>query len=163
MFYIYDSVNDRGVNRLLVKDSKDSVIEAYTRGQLAEIEDKYKVKIVGLSYDFKKREYQFRPIKLKYIESFFWLVEYKFVPWLRHYGVKVMEEVGYSEDNLTFETRFLGGYGAWSGDEDLCDADTLDKEVYKAVVNACRSFEEETGIKVSFCTGEKAWTYFEFK
>lgn len=163
MFYLYDSMKDNGSVKLLVKDSKDGVIEAYTRGQLAKIEDTYKVKILGMSYDFKERAYKFSPVKLKHIESFFWLVEYKFVPWLRHYGVRVMEEVGYSEETLTFETRFLGGYGAWSGDEDLCDADTLDKEVYKAVVSACKSFEEETGIKVSFCTGEKAWTYFEFK
>ena len=163
MFYLYGSMKDNGSVKFLVKDSKDGVIEAYTKGQLTDIEDKYKVKIVGLSYDFRKREYQFRPIKLKYIVSFYWLVEYKFVPWLRYYGVEIMEEVDCSEDNLTCETRFLGGYGAWSGDEDLCDADTLDREVYKSVVSACKSFEEETGVKVSFCTGEKAWTYFEFK
>lgn len=162
MFYICDSMTDKGIIRFLVKDTEDGVVEAYTKWQLIKIKDTYKVKIVGMPYDFKRREYQFRPIKLKYVESFSWLVEYKFVPWLRHYGVCVEEEVGYSEDSLTFETRFLGGYGAWSGDEDICDADSLDREVYKAVVSACKSFEEETGVKVSFCTGEKAWTYFEF-
>lgn len=159
MFYLVGKDQN---GKYLVKDSSDNVTEAYTKGQLAKIEDEFKVKILGMSYDFKARMYKFIPVRIRHIESFFWLVEYEFIPWLKLYGIKLCEEVGYSEDTLTFETRFLGGYGAWSGDEDLCDADTLDKEVYKAVVSACKSFEENTGVKVSFHTGEKAWTYFEF-
>lgn len=59
--------------------------------------------------------------------------------------------------------RFLGGYRAWSGDEDICDADILNKNVLEKIESAERTFNAtSTLFNVSFVTGEKAWTYFYF-
>lgn len=67
--------------------------------------------------------------------------------------------------NLTGELsiRFLGGFGAWSGDEDICDADILNRNVLEKIESAVRTFNAtSTLFNVSFVTGEKAWTYFYF-
>lgn len=67
--------------------------------------------------------------------------------------------------NLTGELsiRFLGGFRAWSGDEDICDADILNRNVLEKIESAVRTFNaKSTLFNVSFVTGEKAWTYFYF-
>lgn len=59
--------------------------------------------------------------------------------------------------------RFLGGFRAWSGDEDICDADILNRNVLEKIMSAERTFNAtSTLFNVSFVTGEKAWTYFYF-
>ncbi len=69
------------------------------------------------------------------------------------------------EKDLTGELsiRFLGGFKAWSGDEDICDADILNRNVLEKIESAVRTFNaKSTLFNVSFVTGEKAWTYFYF-
>lgn len=150
--------------RYLVRDTSDGVIEPYKKSQLINILKNHKIKILGIRYE--NGDYIFTPVRFKTtpnFNAFTWLVNYKFIPYLRQNGVKIFEEEGYCvEDTLQFETRFLGGFGAWSGDEDICDASVLDSSVRKAVRKACDEFTKQTGVAVSFCTGEKAWTYFEF-
>lgn len=75
-------------------------------------------------------------------------------------------EIGFDEHEVSPESasvRFLGGYSAWSGDdEDICDAHILSplvehktEQVITKFNNTCKDF------KVSCAGGgEKAWSYF---
>lgn len=81
-------------------------------------------------------------------------------------GISVPERFKIDEDLLGFETRFIGGYGAWSGDEDICDADILNKDVCSKINEIVSGFNfkvEGKQVKLSWQTGEKAYTYFYFK
>lgn len=84
---------------------------------------------------------------------------------LKSQGVFEWEDSRYSEDNLTWECRFIGGFGAWSGGgEDICDADTLSRSVSSKIDRAVKSVRKSIGKKfnLGWCTGEKAWCYFKF-
>lgn len=81
------------------------------------------------------------------------------------------EGIGYEdgremEGGTCFSCRFIGGYGAWSGaEEDICDADVLDRAVAKrinTVVDEVRK-QLDSKHKLTWNTGEKAWTYFYFE
>lgn len=161
MFFLYDKDNK---GNYFVKDSEDGVIESYKKSQLVNILKTNKIKILGIRYE--NGDYTFTPVRFKTtpnFNAFTWLVEYKFMSYLRQKGVVVYEDEGYCDENsLEFETRFLGGFGAWSGSEDLCDAEHLDSKVRKAISLACAEFQKDVGVRVEFCTGEKAWTYFYF-
>lgn len=81
-------------------------------------------------------------------------------------GISVPEKIKVNEDLLGFETRFIGGYGAWSGDEDICDADTLNRDVCSKINEIVSGFNfkvEGKQVKLSWQTGEKAYTYFYFR
>ena len=160
MFYICDK-NQQG--NFGVRDTSDGVVEFYTKASLAKVHQQSGVKILGMRYDYVKNQYKFSVVKLPYLQSFDSLVN-KFVFWLRHFNVEICTcDFESNEIELLWQVRFLGGESAWSGaDEDICDADVLDKRVAKAVTSACQSFTAETGVNVFWCTGEKAWTYFDF-
>ena len=64
-------------------------------------------------------------------------------------------------DGNTLSLRFLGGYEAWSGDEDICDADILDKKVGNKVMSLLKKYAKDHGLDIVFYTGEKAWSYIE--
>lgn len=74
------------------------------------------------------------------------------------------DEYRLHEDDLSIQFRFLGGMRAWSGsDEDICDADVLDRGVGKKISLIVESINKELkgkDLEMSWNTGEKAWTYF---
>ena len=61
----------------------------------------------------------------------------------------------------TLEIRFLGGWDAWSGDEDICDAHILADSVKVKMEKVIKEFIKIYKVKVFWCTGEKAYTYFQ--
>lgn len=67
-------------------------------------------------------------------------------------------------DNMVFSCRFIGGYRAWSGDEDLCDAYILDSEVSSKLDSIMSKIQRllPRNIELYGNTGEKAWYYFNF-
>lgn len=68
-------------------------------------------------------------------------------------------------EDMCIEIRFLGGYDAWSGDEDICDADILSPKIGKKVSSFVKGYCKNKGykdFKIEFSTSEKAWSYFEF-
>lgn len=163
MFYVCEKSSD---GRYGIKDTFDMTVEYYTRSQLVRILESSQIKILGISYNYINRKYSFNVISFRggYLSSLRAdIVDDEFIPLLRKAGVYVdISETRYDEDRLLFETRFIGGYDAWSGDEDICDADVLDRSISNTISKVCTEFTKRTGIKVSWCTGEKAWSYFEF-
>lgn len=153
-----------------VKDTDDNTVEYYTSAKILAFSKQ--VKIFGVHYDYKKQKDVITVTKniSSFISSFNDLVEYSFQRCLRQYVSdwdsfysNVYEEKCNGGINSTWEVRFLGGFGAWNdGSEDICDAENMSKEVRKLVIKACEEYYKNTGIFVSFCTGEKAWTYFNF-
>lgn len=162
MFYICEK---GAQGKLGVKDTTDGVVEYYSRKQIFNIVSKGKIKILGAVYDYFKKDCTFRVLSIpNYITSFDMFAEYFFIPVLkRNVGSVDSSTLSAMEDELRLETRFLGGFGAWSGNEDLCDADILDISVHQAISRTIMEFEKSTGVKVEYTTGEKAWTYFYFK
>lgn len=68
-------------------------------------------------------------------------------------------------EDMCIEIRFLGGYDAWSGDEDICDADILSPKVGNKVTSLTKGYCKKNGykdFKIEFSTSEKAWSYFDF-
>lgn len=67
-------------------------------------------------------------------------------------------------ENMVFSCRFIGGYSAWSGDEDLCDAYILDKKVGNQLDSIIMKVQKSlpSNIELYGCPGEKAWYYFNF-
>lgn len=67
-------------------------------------------------------------------------------------------------DNMVFSCRFIGGYRAWSGDEDLCDACILDRKVSSQLDSIMAKIQRllPRNIELYGNTGEKAWYYFNF-
>lgn len=146
-----------------VKDTNDGVIVYCTKAEIKKVCDCEKVKIVGVRQDLGKQTMSVVPIQFNY-SSVGYLV-WHLQRYLKDKGIRNvgMEERLYDNSNkVGFSVRFLGGFDAWSGDEDICDADVLDRKVGNLVRQACKEFEKETGVLVDFCTGEKARTYFEF-
>ena len=65
-------------------------------------------------------------------------------------------------EGCTIEVRFLGGFEAWSGaDEDICDADVLNRTVGTKVVAILKEYSKAHNLDISFSTGEKAWSYID--
>lgn len=83
---------------------------------------------------------------------------------LKDNNVSLSSESNVKEDDLCYATRFIGGFDAWSGDEDICDAEILDGKVRKNIQKAIREFNKrhKGTIRVDYFTSEKAWTYFNF-
>ena len=84
---------------------------------------------------------------------------------LREFGAGGWLEARDEYERLTWECRFLGGFGAWRGsEEDICDADILDRNVSKLVDNAVKEVRKTLDSKhdLHWVTSEKAWCYFEF-
>lgn len=84
---------------------------------------------------------------------------------LRNEGISY-EDGREMEDGLCFSCRFIGGFGAWSGcEEDICDADVLDRKVASRVDKVVKGLKKELGKghDIYWTTGEKAWTYFYFR
>lgn len=159
MFYISDAFKN---DKFAVRDTRDNVVECYTRRQLEDIVSKTGIKILGIHLNRVNFRYQIRKID-RYYSSFEDFVESEFIKYLRKEDVREGYDLNFDEDRLSFSTRFIGWYDAWSGDEDVCDASILDKRVSSAISRVCSEFTKRTGIKVSWCTGEKAWSYFEFE
>lgn len=160
MFYIYGKKD----GKYGVKDTNDGVIEYYTKAQIKKICDSGKVKIIGVRQDYTKQTMIIVPIQFNY--SSVNELSAHFQRYLKDKGVRNVDmEEQFCDDSteVGFSVRFLGGFDAWSGDEDICDADVLDRKVGNLIKQACKEFEKSTGVSVSFCTGEKAWTYFEFR
>lgn len=70
------------------------------------------------------------------------------------------------EGGTCFSCRFIGGFGAWSGaEEDICDADVLDRKVGAVIKMVVDSLKKELGKghDLYWTTGEKAWVYFYFR
>lgn len=67
-------------------------------------------------------------------------------------------------ENMVFSCRFIGGYSAWSGDEDLCDACILDRKVSSQLDSIMAKIQRllPRNIELYGNTGEKAWYYFNF-
>lgn len=85
---------------------------------------------------------------------------------LKSQSVFRWEESCYSEDDLSWECRFIGGFDAWSGGgEDICDADTLSRTVSSQIEKAVNAVRKLLGKKFTlrWYTGEKAWCYFQFE
>ena len=147
-----------------VKDTNDGVVEYYTRAQIQKICGSGDVKIIGVRQDYTKQTIRIVPIQFNY-SSVNGLSEH-LQRYLKDKGIRNVDRHEAFHDKLYsvgFRVRFLGGYDAWSGDdEDMCDADILDEKVIKLVEKACREFEKSTGVSVSFYTTEKAWSNFEF-
>lgn len=86
-------------------------------------------------------------------------------------GVKVIEGFEEDADSLLIQSRFLGGYDAWSGGDfdDICDSECLDTTVMSKIDDVVKEFNESfisnlglTGVGLGWCTSEKAYTYFYF-
>lgn len=84
---------------------------------------------------------------------------------LRREGLGWKEDIE-MEGGTCFSCRFIGGFGAWSGaDEDICDADVLDRAVAKRINTVVAEVRKQLDSKhkLTWNTGEKAWTYFYFE
>lgn len=84
---------------------------------------------------------------------------------LRHEGLGWQEDEE-MKDGVCFSCRFIGGFDAWSGaEEDVCDADVLDRKVVAIIKRVVDSFKKELGKgqDLYWTTGEKAWVYFYFR
>lgn len=73
-------------------------------------------------------------------------------------GIKSLEQ-NYDEKNLCYSCRFLGGFDAWSGSEDICDADTLRDDVWKVLKSVVDKFNKKHQVNARVTVGEKAWIY----
>lgn len=73
-------------------------------------------------------------------------------------GTKNLEQ-NYDEENLCYSCRFLGGFDAWSGGEDICDADTLRDDVWKTLKLVVDKFNKKHQVNARVTVGEKAWIY----
>ena len=158
MYYVCDKKD----GKYGIKDTKDGVVEYFTRAQIAKMYGK--LKILGVKKDFTTSKLKIVVIKYNY-SSASMLVDH-LERYIKGQNVRDLGHDRYVTDEsnqLRYETRFLGGFGAWSGSEDLCDAEVLDSKVYTAVRKACKEFEKATGVSVSVFTGEKAWCYFDFE
>lgn len=86
----------------------------------------------------------------------------KFMEFLKRKGIEVDSYyTRFSEESI--ESRFLGGFYFWSGcDEDVCDADTMDKGLLAKIKGLIKEFNNiQSDFNVSLSEiGEKAWTYF---
>lgn len=78
---------------------------------------------------------------------------------LRQLNVSNPTDEEYSLEELMYCCRFLGGFGAWSGDEDICDADILDRKVMKELDRVVKAFNKKYKLNAYWTTGEKAWVY----
>ena len=68
-------------------------------------------------------------------------------------------EQEYNDKELCYSCRFLGGYDAWSGSEDICDADILSDKVWKALKSVVDKFNKKYKVNARVAVGEKAWIY----
>lgn len=68
-------------------------------------------------------------------------------------------EQEYNDKELCYSCRFLGGYDAWSGSEDICDADILSDKVWKALKSVVDKFNKKYKVNARVVVGEKAWIY----
>ena len=68
-------------------------------------------------------------------------------------------EQEYNDKELCYSCRFLGGYNAWSGSEDICDADILSDKVWKALKSVVDKFNKKYKVNARVAVGEKAWIY----
>lgn len=68
-------------------------------------------------------------------------------------------EQEYNDKELCYSCRFLGGYDAWSGSEDICDADILSDKVWKALKSVVDKFNKKYKVNARVTIGEKAWIY----
>lgn len=68
-------------------------------------------------------------------------------------------EQEYDKDDLCYSCRFLGGFSAWSGSEDICDADTLRDDVWKVLKSVVDKFNKKYKVNARVAVGEKAWIY----
>lgn len=84
---------------------------------------------------------------------------------LRELSNRVIELASYQDERfdaneLCYSCRFLGGFSAWSGDdEDICDADKVSSNVTKALEEVLDEFNSNNGTGAYFQVGEKAWIY----
>lgn len=83
---------------------------------------------------------------------------------LRRKGIELAhssEELFDTED-ACYSCRFLGGYSAWScedEDEDICDADVLSNEICKVLHETIKAFNAKHHVEAYFLVDEKAWVY----
>ena len=68
-------------------------------------------------------------------------------------------EQEYNDKELCYSCRFIGGYDAWSGSEDICDADILSDKVWKALKLVVDKFNKKYKVNARVVVGEKAWIY----
>lgn len=68
-----------------------------------------------------------------------------------------------SMENRICSARFVGGLGAWSESEDICDASVPSDKVTKVINQAVKRVNKKYKVNIEWYTGEKAWTYFELK
>lgn len=79
------------------------------------------------------------------------------IPLVRE-GITSFEQE-YNDKELCYSCRFLGGYDAWSGSEDICDADILSDKVWKALKSVVDKFNKKYKVNARVTVGEKAWIY----
>ena len=73
-------------------------------------------------------------------------------------GISSFEQE-YNDKELCYSCRFLGGFDAWSGSEDICDADTLSDDVWKVLKSVVDKFNKKYKVNARVTVGEKAWIY----
>lgn len=81
---------------------------------------------------------------------------------LRREGIELAHssEERFDTEDACYSCRFLGGYSAWSGnDEDICDADVLSNDVCRVLKNTIKAFNTKHNVEAYCSVGEKAWVY----
>lgn len=82
-------------------------------------------------------------------------------------SMEILRGLEYSDltlmKNRICSARFVGGFEAWSGSEDICDASFLSNKVAKVIDQAVKRVNKKYKVNIEWHTGEKAWIYFELK
>lgn len=127
----------------IVFSNDNKAVELKSKEELARILKQF------LNYSKKLTEIQsnFMNIILSNIE----------IPLARE-GITSFEQE-YNDKELCYSCRFLGGYDAWSGSEDICDADILSDKVWKALKSVVDKFNKKYKVNARVVVGEKAWIY----
>lgn len=163
MFYISSK---KGI-KYGVTDTSDMVEEYYTEPQILKfIQSSVKIHGVIIGHT---RQINFSVIpkdKVRYLEM---STEQLIRMYLKPALTKCNVELPYSSDirvrENEFESRFLGGISAWHSvdDEDICDADRLDRRVSERISKACKEFKKITGIEAYWSNHqEKGWSSIYF-
>lgn len=154
MFYI----NSKKNGKWGIKDTKDGVEEFYSTDQIRKVEQQIKIYGVSTQGITIVRKV---PRDFEYFAGFF-------MQFMRRHGC----DMGFGDERIckfngedTLEVRFVMGMGSWrnsDGEDDICDADYLDRKASKKLRETCLEFYKETGILPMYQLGEKAWCYFTF-
>lgn len=133
------------------------VYKGRIRGDEVIFENEYMVSGTLDKNDLKKelRKYSKYLKRLDEIfPTFEYIVSREILRGLEYSDLRLME-------NRICSARFIGGFKAWSGSEDICDASILDNKVAKVIDQAVKRVNKKYKINIEWSTGEKAWVYFE--